>query len=317
MMTKPEIKGTGRYIGRYGFGCAATGGHGWGEDTGMQAIEAVRVAYDYGIDFFDNADVYGLGISEERLCKALGANRHKVVIATKGGLIWNRAKGKSERNCARDHLISAVEASLRRLKLDSIPLYYVHWPDEATSIEEIMSTLIRLRESGKIQAIGLSNFSSEDVLLACRIGSVAAVQVRLNLLMLDNAEHYLGLCRDHGMVLVAWGGLCDGLLTGKYTRDTRFPANDHRSRAPHFQGNKFIQNLEIVQQLSKISSMLGISLSSLALRSLASMYEQVCVLFGAKTPEQAEENCSDLNMSLAEDALEKIQAIIKKKNSFN
>ncbi|MBA4367321.1 MAG: hypothetical protein C0403_06740 [Desulfobacterium sp.] len=310
MISKFIIKDIGLSIGRYGFGCAASGGHGWGEDTGQLAVEAIRVAFDNGIDFFDTSDIYGLGVSEERLYSALGDDRHKVVIATKGGMYRDQAQGRSVRDCSKKRLTSAVEYSLKRLRLETIPLYYAHWPDKISTIEEIMGTLMGLRQEGKIQAIGLSNFSPEDVSRACKIGPVAAVQARLNLLMLDNAHNYLKLCQEHGIIFVAWGGLCDGLLTGKYGIKAKFSTTDHRSRAPHFQGRALIRNLEIVQQLGEVSKRLRVPLSSLALRALVHMYEKVCVLFGAKTPEQALQNCQDLNVPLSQDVIARVRSIL-------
>jgi aryl-alcohol dehydrogenase-like predicted oxidoreductase len=153
-----------RGISRLCFGCEPLGGIDWGVVDVAGIGSAIDRALDLGIDFFDTADVYGLGLSEERLSQTLGHRRHDVVIATKGGVSWSTPTSQSRASITRDsspsYLRTAVENSLRRLRLDVLPIYYVHWPDPSTPIEATFAELEKLRTEGKIGSLGCSNYSA-------------------------------------------------------------------------------------------------------------------------------------------------------------
>lgn len=288
----------GPVISRLGMGCWATGGHGWGKVDDEESIQAIQSAYEHGVTFFDTADVYGLGKSETILSRALGKRRKEVVIASKGGVRWNE-HGEITRDCSPQYLRKAVEGSLRRLQLECIPLYYVHCPDGCTPVAEVVGALDRLREEGKIGAIGVSNFSGEQLKEALATISLQAVQVQYNLLHRAKAEELIPLCRTHGLVLVAWGALADGLLTGKFNRETTFGSDDHRSRSPDFQGEAFQKNLNCVEALRSVAEQRQILLSQLALRWVLDSFEASCSLFGAKSTSQVIENIDTDGWSLS------------------
>jgi aryl-alcohol dehydrogenase-like predicted oxidoreductase len=294
---------------RMGMGCWAVGGHGWGAVKDDESLAAVRHAFERGVTFFDTADAYGLGKSENILFRALGKDISSVFVASKGGVRWDES-GRVWNDSSQEYLQIAVEASLRRLGLEHIPLYYIHKPDNKTPISEMMGTLLRLREAGKIGEIGVSNFSAEQLTEALTVAPVRAVQVQFNLLQRAHGEELVSLCGRHKVKLVAWGALADGLLTGKFTRKSAFGNDDHRSRLPDFQGARFQRNLQLVEALRIIANERGVSVSQLALRWVMDRYEWTCPLFGAKTVTQVEENLGAAGWHLSREEMAAIDALI-------
>ena len=144
-------------ISRIGVGCAAIGGYDYGKVDDRESVTAIRKAFDLGITFFDTADVYGFGHAEEILAQALGKHRAEVIVATKFGVSWE-GKGRTTRDISAARVVEALEGSLRRLKLECIPLYQIHWHDFRTSLEETMQALKRCQEAGKVRFVGCCNF---------------------------------------------------------------------------------------------------------------------------------------------------------------
>ena len=298
----------GPQISRLGMGCWAIGGHGWGEVKESESIAAIRFAFEQGINFFDTADVYGLGKSEEILRLALGAHLKSVFLASKGGVRWDET-GKVWNDSSCGYLKKAVESSLRRLNIEKIPLYYIHKPDNKTSISEIIETLSKLKEDGKIGHIGVSNFSASQLEKALEVAPISAIQVRVNLLQRKRGEEISRICRKKNIKLVAWGALADGLLTGKFQKEDAFDQNDHRSRSPDFQGERFLKNLEIIEKLKSIAKERNVSMSQLALRWVMDKYHFACPLFGAKTASQVEENIGATGWQLTSEELSAIDKL--------
>ena len=154
------IGNTINQITRIGFGCWAIGGHGYGNVSDDESIKSIQHAIDLGINFFDTADVYGFGHSEEILSKALGNKRHEVFIATKFGVAWDE-NGNTKKDCSPSRVVKALDASLKRLRIEIIPLYQIHWPDGTTNLDDTLDVLEKCQREGKIINIGCSNFSSE------------------------------------------------------------------------------------------------------------------------------------------------------------
>ena len=274
---------------RMGMGCWAVGGHGWGKVDDDESIGAIRRALERGIDFFDTADCYGLGKSERVLRRALGERLGSLFVASKGGVRWDD-RGRVWNDSSPEYLRAALEASLRRLGLERIPLYYIHKPDGRTPVPEILGALSRFREEGKIGEIGIANFSAEQAAEAVASAPVRAIQVRFNLLERERGVELASLCRRKGILLVAWGSLADGLLTGKFDAGSTFGEDDHRSVSPLFTGGEFRENLRRVEALRAIAVRRGVSPGQLALRWVLDSYPWACPLFGAKTAVQVEEN---------------------------
>jgi aryl-alcohol dehydrogenase-like predicted oxidoreductase len=293
---------------RMGMGCWAVGGHGWGKVDDDDSIKAIRHAFERGVNFFDTADCYGLGKSERVLRQALGGNLGSLFIATKGGVRWDD-RGRVWNDSSPAYLRTAVEASLRRLGIERIPLYYLHKPDGRTPIPEIMGALSRFRAEGMIGEIGIANFAAaqaEAAVEALDSTPVRAIQVRFNLMQRERGMELASLCRRSGALLVSWGSLADGLLTGKFNRDSTFGADDHRSASPFFKGGEFEGNLQRVEALRTIANRRRVSLGQLALRWVMDAFPWACPLFGAKTAAQVEENLGAEGWKLSDEEMTRI-----------
>ena len=299
-MEMRSLGSSGLEVSRLGFGAWQLGGHGWGDCDQDHMVQAVRAAVDNGINFFDTADVYGLGESERQLSKALGSQRHDVVIATKFGVRWNQQK-ETRKDISPEYLVGTLEESLRRLRIERIPLYYVHWPDGRTPIEEAMAALVRQRDAGKIAAIGISNFSAAEIRAAAEVTEIAAVQMQFSLINREVVEQVLPTLEELNIPLVAWGALTKGLLSGKFSPQTQFPDNDTRHRDPDFLGVRFLSNLKVADGLKTLSTRLGRSPAQIAIRWLLDSPGTTAVLAGAKTTAQVRENCQACGWQLSED----------------
>ncbi|MBP7865769.1 MAG: aldo/keto reductase [Acidobacteria bacterium] len=294
---------------RLGMGCWAIGGHGWGKVDDDASERALRQARERGVTFFDTADCYGLGKSERMLRDTFGDGLRSLFVASKGGVRWNDA-GRVRADCSPTYLRSAAEASLRRLGLERLPLYYIHKPDGFTPIPEMVGALVRLREEGKIGEIGVSNFSAGQLAEALCAAPVRFVQNPFNLLQRESGLELADLCRRSGIRLVAWGALADGLLSGKFNRETTFGDDDHRSRLAAFQGETFLRNLQAVDALREFAHGRGVTLAQLALRWVLDAFPFTCALFGVKTAAQVDENLGADGWRLAKADMARIDACV-------
>lgn len=308
-----RLGNTGPAITRLGMGCWAIGGHGWGHVKDKDSIRAIRCALEQGVNFFDTADTYGLGKSETLLAEVLGSSRNDVVIASKGGVRWNQS-GKVWNDTSPAYLRQAAENSLKRLKLDQIPLYYVHKPDNQTPIQESISVLAGMQEEGKIGSIGVANFSPDQLLQALQVAPIAAVQSRFNLLERNTGLGLLDICEKNGITLVAWGVLSDGLLTGKFKTAKEFSGDDHRSRMPQFRGDAFLQHLRCLESLEQLAGSMKRKVGQLALRWVLDFSPMICSLFGAKTDIQVMENLGANGWKLAKDHRAFIDSVVEEVN---
>lgn len=289
-LTTVALGGNGSQVSRLGMGCWAIGGHGWGPPVrDGDSTRAIRYAAECGCNFFDTADVYGLGHSERILQEALGEARTRVVIASKGGIRWD-ATNRTWRDCSPAYLGTALDASRRRLGLDTIPLYYVHWPDGVTPVAAVMETMARFREQGKIGALGVSNFSLAQLQMAMRVTRIDACQMKYSLLDRSEAASILPACLENGITPVFYGALADGLLTGKFSAASTFGPDDHRSRMPNFQGQRFLDNLRRIEAVRASAVAARATLGQIALRWVMDAVAASVVLFGAKTVDQVSEN---------------------------
>ncbi len=300
---------TGYSISRLGMGCWAIGGHGWGKVREEDSVRAVKCALEKGVTFFDTADAYGLGKSETLLAGILGSSRNDVVIASKGGVRWNES-GSVWNDTSPSYLRQAAENSLKRLKLDCIPIYYIHKPDDVTPIQESVFALSQLHEEGKIGAIGVANFNADQLLQALQVAPISAVQVRFNVFDRDSTKSLLNICREHNIILVAWGALADGLLTGKFSVNTKFSDDDHRSKMPEFTGDDFLRQVKCVKLLEQLAADRGHHVSQLALRWVLDFTDVTCSLFGAKTDIQVMENLGADGWNLTKEDLASIDSIV-------
>ena len=294
---------------RIGFGCWAIGGTDWGPVDDNESIRAVRKALDCGINFFDTADVYGNGHSEEILATALAAERKNVIVATKFGGV--REKGKPPRHdTSRKHIMNAIDSSLRRLRTDYIDLYQVHVPDPSTPISETVTALMELRDSGKIRYIGLSNMNVDQVAEYMKHGPITTLQPVYSMIERQSEKELFPFCQANGIAVLAYSPLGRGLLTGKYDKETSFPANDVRYNDTAFQGKIFEINLECVERLRGVASDSGRTVTQLAIAWALSNPAVSVALVGAKTPSQVEENATAFDAALSPETLDRIAEIL-------
>jgi aryl-alcohol dehydrogenase-like predicted oxidoreductase len=247
------IPGTGVEVSRIALGTWAIGGWMWGGTDEMESIWTIRAALDRGITVIDTAPVYGFGRSEELVGKALSAPglRSRAVIATKAGLEWH--DGSVFRNASRARIMREVDDSLRRLRTDYIDIYQVHWPDPLVPIEETASAMATLYDQGKILAVGVSNFSVEQMELFRRAAPLHVLQSPYNLFERGIEDEILPYCRRNKIAVLGYGALCRGLLSGRMRRDTSFSGDDLRRNDPKFQPPRFEQYLGAVDRLDLLA----------------------------------------------------------------
>jgi len=197
--------------------------------------------------------------------------------------------------------MEALESSLRRLRVDCISLYLVHWPDPKTPIAETMQVLMKCRKEGKIRHIGVSNFPSSRIREAHQAADLSAVELPYNLVDRRCEAEVLPLCRELGLAVIAYGPLAQGLLTGKYDLNSRFGQDDRRHRLPHFQGKALVENLRIVDRLKEMGERHQKSPAQVAIRWVLDYTSVTCAIAGTKSPPQIEENVGALGWSLAQD----------------
>lgn len=287
------------------------GGYGWGVVSREDLIAAIHCAIDMGINFFDTADVYGLGESERTLGEAIRGNRNKVVIATKFGL---RRDGNRQTyyDNSPEWINLAVKSSLERLDTDYIDLYQVHYRDGKTSISSIVETLEKLKQKGTIRYYGLSNISSTDIEeIKILPDKFVSFQDEYSLACRKNEKDILEITQKLNISVLTWGSLGQGILTGKYDSNVKFGNDDRRSRDIYinFHGEKLLHNLKIVNEMKKISIDTGKSLSAIAIRWILDFITDSVVIAGAKTPKQVESNASALGWSLTKEQINALKEI--------
>jgi aryl-alcohol dehydrogenase-like predicted oxidoreductase len=288
-------------LSRLGLGCEQLGGTDWGKFDIQQAMQTVRHASDCGINVFDTADVYGLGSSEELLSRSLGQNRKRAFIISKCGIRWEAAKhgrARTFRDASAAYVTQAVESSLRRLRLETISAYLVHWPDPKTPIAETIEALESCRQAGKIRFIGVSNFSANQLQDASTAARLDFAEVRYNLLEREAETRLFPLCRQLGIAVAVYGPLAQGLLSGKYDSDSRFGSDDRRHRLPQFQPQALERNLKTVRRLQMVGRRIGYSPAQVAISWILAHPAVSCVIAGAKSPQQLMENAGALKGKL-------------------
>lgn len=301
-MEKVILKNSELEVSRLCFGGCPMGGYGWGKVSEEDLIEAVQCAVEEGINFFDNADTYGLGKSEETLAKALGNMRQKVVIGTKFGV--RIENGKTFYDNSPEWIEKALAGSLKRLNTDYIDLYQVHYRDGRTPISSVLETLDRMKEKGYIRYYGLSNIHREDLAeLKNHVGEFVSFQDEYSLACRKNEADMIGLSKQLELTPITWGSLGQGILTGKYDKNTVFGSDDRRSRDIYvnFHGEKLLKNLEIVEELKKISKEVGKTVSAVAIRWILDYLPESAVIVGIKNKQQLFGNMESLNWKLNEE----------------
>jgi aryl-alcohol dehydrogenase-like predicted oxidoreductase len=298
-------------VSRIGLGTWAIGGWKWGGTDSWEAIRTIQAAVDQGINLIDTAPVYGFGRSEELVGQALAPHgrRASAIIATKVGVEWS--KGRVYRSSSPERIRQELEDSLRRLGTDYIDLYQVHWPDPSVPIEETAWTMGRLLKEGKIRAIGVSNFSVDQIAHFQEVAPIHTVQPPLNIFERAAEADVIPYARQHGMTVVAYGSLCRGLLTGSVTNTTKFGGDDLRNEDPKFQPPRLGQYLAAVTQLDELArSRYGKSVLALAVRWVIDRGNTIA-LWGARRAEQLAPVADTLGWHLDDEAMAQIDRIVQ------
>jgi aryl-alcohol dehydrogenase-like predicted oxidoreductase len=281
------IPGTSVKVSPIALGTWAIGGWMWGGTDESIAIRTIQEAIDRGVTLIDTAPVYGFGRSEKIVGKALaeGGRRKRVAIATKVGLNWR--DDQPFRDASKERIQKEIEDSLRRLRTDVIDIYQVHWPDPKVPVEETAAAMADLLRAGKIRAIGVSNFSPEQMEAFRKVAPLSAAQPPYNLFERAIERDVLPYCRGERIVTLAYGALCRGLLAGHMTPQTQFGGDDLRNHDPKFQPPRFSQYLAAVEQLDRFAQEnYGKRVIHLALRWILDRQESMIALWGARRPEQ-------------------------------
>jgi aryl-alcohol dehydrogenase-like predicted oxidoreductase len=299
-------------ISRIGLGTWAIGGSLWGGTDEKESILTIRKALEMGINFIDTAPAYGKGTAEEIVGKAIKehGNRQKIIIATKCGL--NQETDNVFRDSSRASIIKEVEDSLRRLQVDYIDLYQVHWPDPATPLSETAEVLNTLLQHGKIRAIGVSNFTIEQMIEFRKKAPIHALQPPFNIFERETENALLGFCLESDIAIIGYSSLCRGLLSGKMTIDRQFKGDDFRKGMdPKFKEPLFSEYVKAADALKEwVQKKYHRSLPALAVRWVLDSDINIA-LWGARKPDQLNEVDGVLGWELTDADFREIDKIIE------
>ena len=303
------IPGTDLKASRIGLGTWAIGGWLWGGTDEKESILTIHKAFDAGITLIDTAPVYGFGRSEEIVGKALkDLDRSEVVVATKAGLEWK--EDKVYRNSTRKRIRQEVEDSLRRLGVDIIDIYQVHWPDPKVAREETAEQMQRLVDEGKVRAVGVSNYSPEEMDTFSKAVKLSTAQPPYNLFERGIEEDTLPYCHDKGIALLTYGALCRGLLSGRMKQATEFVGDDLRKWDPKFKEPGYGHYLDAVSQLDAFAKeRYGKTVMALAVRWILDLGVEIA-LWGARHPSQLDAVDEVMGWTLTEEDFKEIDRIL-------
>lgn len=290
------------------------GGYGWGDTSEQEFIDAIHCALDNGLNFFDTANTYGFGQSEETLAKGLGNHRKDAVIQSKFGVrvMADMVGSKTIYDNSPDYIRKALEGTLKRLRTDYIDIYTIHYRDKETPIQAVVETLRELRKEGKVRYFGLSNIHGD---MMKEIGpyknEFVCCQDEYSLACRKNEKDLRKIEQELGISLFTWGSLGQGILTGKYDKSSSFESNDRRSRDIYvnFHGDQLLKNLEIVETIKSIAKVHRKQVSAVAIRFILDWLEGSVALAGVKRPSQMLDNLEALNWRLSEDELDMLNKI--------
>ena len=301
-----------------GLGTWAIGGGGWkfswGPQDDKESISAIRRALELGINWIDTAAVYGLGHSEEIVGKAIKGLRDKPIIATKCERVWDR-DGNIFGRLKKESIRSEVEASLKRLKIEIIDLYQIHWPEPDEDIEEAWTTLGDLIKEGKIRYAGVSNFNLEQLKRVQPIHPLASLQPPYSMLERGIEKKILEYCSANNIGVIAYSPMQKGLLTGKFTRERahKLPEDDHRRRDPRFHEPELSANLRLVEDLRSIAEKSGRTVAQLAIAWVLRRPEVTAAIVGARRPSQIEETVVAGDWVLSKEDIAAIETLLDKR----
>ena len=298
-----------------GVGAWAMGGgdwaFSWGHQEDKNSIEAIHTALDAGINWIDTAAIYGLGHSEEVVGKAIAGRANRPYVFTKCGLVWND-KREISRSLKRDSVRREVEASLRRLKIDVIDLYQIHWPDPEPEIEEGWQTVAQLQKEGKLRWIGVSNFNVAQMKRAQKIAPITSLQPPYNIVTSDIEKEILPFCREQRIGVIVYSPMKSGLLSGKMTREriAKLPADDFRPRTISFKEPLLTRNLGLVEVLRGIGDRHGHTPGEVAIAWTLRDPVVTGAIVGMRSAEQAKQIVRSADFRLSREEVSEIESYL-------
>jgi aryl-alcohol dehydrogenase-like predicted oxidoreductase len=307
-MKKRRLGRNGPELSAVGLGCMGMSEFYGPRDDG-ESVATIHAALDAGLSFLDTADVYGPHTNEELVGKAIASRRSEVFLATKFGIV--RGPNPLDRGVSGkpDYVKASCDASLKRLGVDVIDLYYQHRVDPKTPIEDTVGAMAELVKAGKVRHIGLSEASAKTLRRAARVHKITALQSEYSLWSRDVEDDILATCRELGIGFVPYSPLGRGFLTGEIKRFEDLAEDDFRRHSPRFQGENFAKNLKLVEHIGALAAEKGVTRSQLALAWVLAQGDDVVPIFGTKRRKYLAENLRALDVVLTTADLTRIEAV--------
>jgi aryl-alcohol dehydrogenase-like predicted oxidoreductase len=318
-MKKRRLGKSDLEITRIGFGTWAIGGggyeYGWGPQEDRESTAAIHHALDLGINWIDTAPAYGLGHSEEVVGSAVADRRDEVIIATKCGQVWEEGDTRTHYWLKADSIRREVEHSLRRLKVEAIDLYQIHWPHPEEQIEEGWSAIAALIQEGKVRYGGVSNFGVDQLERIRKIHPVTSLQPPYHMLDREIEEEILPYCQEHDIGVITYSPMMSGLLTGSYDRNRieELPSDDWRKRNQQFTEPELSPNLRLIEELEELAKQAGHTLPQLAIAWVLRRSEVTAAIVGARRPSQIEETAPAADWELSDEIRQRIRELLRER----